>query len=51
MVWNPPEEIKKLEAVWMPYKNEILEGQLDKVPKEVLEAYKKDCEWAWEQDQ
>lgn len=51
MIWNPPDEIKKLEAIWMPYKDEILNNQFDKVPPEALEAYKKDRKWAWEQDQ
>ena len=51
MIWNPPEEIKQLEAIWMPYKDAILDGNFDKVPPEALDAYEKDKAWAWEQDQ
>lgn len=50
-VWNPPESIKQLEAIWLPYKDEILKGNFDKIPPEALEAYEKDKAWAWEQDQ
>ncbi len=41
MIWNPPDEIKKLAEVWEPYEREIVEGKLDDVPKEAIEAYKK----------
>lgn len=51
MIWNPPEEIKRLEAIWMPYRDEILNNQLDKVPPEALDAYNQDRAWAWEQEQ
>ena len=56
MIWNPPEEIKKLEAIWMPYKDAILAHAIDGktlvgVPDEAWEAYQKDCEWAWEEGQ
>ena len=56
MIWNPPEEIKQLEEIWMPYKDAILahaiDGKpLDNVPDNVWEAYQKDREWAWAQGQ
>ena len=51
MIWNPPDEIKKLEAIWEPYAKEILNGELENVPQEALDAYEKDKAWAWEQDQ
>ena len=51
MIWNPPDEIKKLADIWEPYAREILNGDLKNVPQEALEAYRKDKEWAWEQDQ
>ena len=56
LIWNPPEEIKKLEEVWMPYKNAILDHVIDGkplvgVPNDAWEAYKRNRKWAWEQDQ
>nr|DAJ71512.1 MAG TPA: hypothetical protein [Caudoviricetes sp.] len=51
MIWNPPEKIKRLAAIWEPYAKEILEGNIENVPKEAIEAYEKDKAWAWEQEQ
>lgn len=51
MIWNPPEEIKKLAEIWEPYARELVEGKLDNVPEEAIEAYQKDQEWAWTQGQ
>ena len=51
MIWNPPEEIKRLAAIWEPYAREILEGNTENVPQEAMEAYEKDKAWAWEQEQ
>lgn len=56
MIWNPPEEIKNLEKIWMPYKDAILTHVIDGkplvgVPDDVWEAYEKERKWAWEEDQ
>ena len=50
MCWIP-EEIKALERIWDPYRIQIIEKKLSKVPKEALDAYEKCKKWAWEQDQ
>ncbi len=51
MIWNPPDEIKKLSEIWEPYERQIVEKNFDNVPKEALEAYEKEKEWAWAQEQ
>lgn len=47
---------KKLEEIWMPYKDAILNHVIDGkplvgVPDEAWKAYEKDRKWAWEQEQ
>jgi len=56
LIWNPPEEIKQLEKIWMPYKTAILAHVLHGkplvgVPDEAWDAYLKNRKWAWEEGQ
>ena len=46
-----PEEIKKLMAIYKPYRNRIENGVLKDAPPKVIEAFEKVKKWAWEQGQ
>ncbi len=52
MVWiDYPEEIKRLFEICKPYEDKVKDGVLTDAPKEVIEAFNKTKEWAWEQGQ
>nr|DAZ07849.1 MAG TPA: hypothetical protein [Caudoviricetes sp.] len=46
-----PEDIKKLLKICEPYEDKIEDGVLKDAPPEVIEAFEKTKEWAWEQEQ
>ena len=46
-----PEEIEKLFKICEPYEDKIENGELKDVPQEIIEAFEKTKEWAWEQGQ
>ena len=46
-----PEEIQKCIDIYDPYGSQIANGELDKLPQEVIDAYNKAKKWAWEQGQ
>lgn len=46
-----PEEIERLFKICEPYEDKIEDGVLKDAPPEVIEAFKKTKQWAWEQGQ
>ena len=46
-----PEEIQKAMETYKPYAKCIHDGELEGVPQEAGEAFKKVKNWAWEQGQ
>ena len=46
-----PEEIQKRIDIYDPYGSQIANGELDKLPQEVIDAYNKAKKWFWEQEQ
>ena len=46
-----PEEIQKAMETYKPYAKCIHDGELEGVPQEAVEAFKKVKNWAWEQGQ
>ena len=46
-----PEEIQKCIDIYDPYGSQIANGELDKLPQEVIDAYNKAKKWFWEQKQ
>lgn len=51
VIYEYPEEIKKLLKICEPYESKVKNGELKNAPPEVVDAFEKTKKWFWEQGQ